>query len=250
MTIRESIREQRKAIKNRSPREQLAYYWEYYGLKAIGILAAIALVVAFIVSMVTQKEYAFTGVFFGSSPGSNEQTYLADFAQAAGIDTEKYELTVRPYPDIPMDQQITNEIYQSMQAFTAMVAANTVDCFAGNRELFLYYSYLGYTTDLRSVLTAQELSVLEPYLYYVDGKLIEQQEENDEGLAFAYGQSPDPTQPLLMEDPIPVGISVGAASQAFSETYPFAPQDAAIGICASTEHLENALAFLRYCFAG
>lgn len=245
MTIRESIREQLKAIKNRSPRERLAYYWEYYGLKTIAILVAITLAVTFIINMATQKEYAFTGVFFGSVSG---QEYLADFAQAAGIDTEKYALTVQSYPDIPMDQQITNEIYQSMQAFTAMVAANTVDCFAGNRELFLYYSYLGYSTDLRTVLTPQELSALEPYLHYVDGKLIQLQEENDEGLAFAYEQSPDSTQPLLMEDPIPIGISLSAASQAFSECYSFATQDAVIGICASTEHLENALAFLRYCF--
>ena len=145
-----------------------------------------------------------------------------------------------------MDQQITPEIYQSMETFTAMVAAKSVDCFAGNDDLFLYYAYMEYALDLRTVLTQEELDLLSPYLHYIDGQLIEQQENANEGYANAYSQHPDSTKPELMADPIPVAISLNTATDAFKEAYHFG-EEALIGICASSEQAQNALAFLRYC---
>ena len=246
MTIREAIKEQRKSIKNRSPREQFAFFWEYYGIKTICLLLAVAALIAFIVTMVTKKDYALTGVFFGSAAQNSAQSYLDAFGSHCGIDPEKYEISVQCHPGIQMDQQITQDIYNSMEAFTAMVAAKTVDCFAGNDELFLYYAYMEYAVDLRTVLTLQELAQLSPHLRYIDGSLIAQQEANNDSLASAYSQHPDAAKPELMADPIPVAVSLNAATDAFKEAYHFA-DSAVIGICASTEQPENALAFLRYC---
>lgn len=246
MTIREAIKEQQKSIKNRSPKEQLSFFWEYYGIKTICLLLACITVIAFIVSIATQKDYGFTGVFFGAEALDTSNSYLEAYGQAAGIDPSKYELTVQCRPAIFMDQQITPDVYQSMEAFTAMVAARSVDCFGGNTELFLYYAYMEYATDLRTVLTPEELSRLSPYLHYIDGKLIEEQEAADEGLASAYAQHPDSAKPELMADPIPVAVSLQAATADFKEAY-LVPDDAVIGICANSEQAQNALAFLRYC---
>lgn len=245
MTIREAIKQQQKSIKNRSPKEQISFFWEYYGIKAIALLAAVAVGIAFIVSIITQKDYAFTGVFFGAVPQDHAEQYLSSFGTAAGIDPEKYELSAQCHLDIRMDQTVTQEIYDSMETFTAMVAAKTVDCFAGNSELFLYYAYMEYATDLRTVLSQEELAQLSPYLHYIDAKLIEQQEHADEGLADAYTQRPDSTKPELMAEPVPVGISLNAATDAFKEAYHFG-EEAVIGICASSAHPENALSFLLY----
>ena len=85
------------------------------------------------------------------------------------------------------------------------------------------------------------------YLHYIDGKLIEQQENSNGGYVNAYSQHPDPTKPELMADPIPVAISLNTATDAFKEAYHFG-EEALIGICASSEQTQNALAFLRYCF--
>lgn len=246
MTIREAIRQQQKSIKNRSAKEQLAFFWEYYGIKTICLVAAVALLVAFIVSLATKKPYGFTGVFFGAAAQEDAQSYLSDFGRCAGIDPEDFELTVQLSPDIRMDQQITPEIYQSMEGFTAMVASNSVDCFAANRELFLYYAYMEYAVDLRTVLTGEELSRLAPYLHYIDGSLLAQQELEGDGYASAFSQRPDSAKPELMGDPIPVAVDLTAATNEFSNAYRFAG-DGVLGICASTEQPQNALAFLRYC---
>lgn len=247
MTIREAIKEQQKSIKNRSLKEQVSFFWEYYGIKTICLILAAVALIAFIVSMVTKKEYAFTGVFFGAQTQDSSDSYLEDFGKTAGVDLSKYELSVQCHLDIQMDQQITQEIYNSMETFTAMVSAKSVDCFAGNDDLFLYYAYMEYALDLRTVLTQEELDQLSPYLRYIDGKLIEQQENAGEGYANAYSERPDSTNPALMENPIPVAISLNAATDAFKEAYRF-DENAVIGICASSEQSQNALAFLRYCF--
>lgn len=249
MTIQEAIKAQKKSIKNRSLKERISYFWEYYALKTIALLAALAIAIAFIVSMVTQKEYAFTGVFFGGEAMASSEEYLNTFAESAKIDLEKNQLSVQSSPDIRMNQMISPEIYQYMEAFTAMVAAKSVDCFAGNEEIFLYYAYMDYAVDLRTVLSPQELEALAPYLYYVDNKLIEMQENADGGYADAYIQRPIPTKPEDMEDPVPVGISLDAASEEFKAAYRFMGKNV-IGICASSEHADNALAFIKYALIG
>ena len=248
MTIRESIQKQKESIKNRSLKERISYFWEYYAIKSFAALLALITVIAFLVSMATQKDYAFTGMFFGVATDSASEAYLSAFAEAAGIDTEKYLLTVQTGPEVYMDQQISPEIYQSMEAFTAMVSAQSVDCFAGNEEIFLYYAYLGYAEDLRDVLSSEELSRLSADLYYIDLQLIRDQDNSDGGYADAYMQHPDPTKPELMKDPVPVAVSLKAASQDFLSAYRFSGTSL-LGICKSSAYQENAVSFLRYVFA-
>lgn len=249
MTIRETIKKQQNAMKNQPFKKRLAFFWEYYGIKTIAAVIALVVLLAFVISMITQKEYAFTGVFFGVQSQSSADDYLNSFAQEANIDLKHYTLTVQEAPEIRMDQQISTEIYQSMETFTAMVAAQSVSCFAGNSDLFLYYAYMGYAKDLRTVFTQDELQALAPYLYYVDGQLIEAQEDSNEGYAEAFWNRPDdPTKPELMTKPIPVGISLDAASENFQNSYRF-ENPSVIGICESSEFPEYATAFLRHCIS-
>ena len=249
MTIRETIQKQKTAMKNRTLKERLSFFWEYYALKTAALIVALVVILAFVISIITQKEYAFTGVFFGAQSQASSENYLNNFAQEANIDLKNYTLTIQETPEIRMDQQISTEIYQSMETFTAMVAAQSVSCFAGNSDLFLYYAYLGYAKDLRTIFMQEELQALAPYLYYVDGQLIEAQEDSDEGYAEAYWNRPaDPTKPELMAQPIPVGISLDAASEDFKNSYRF-ENPSVIGVCESSEFPEYAAAFLRHCLS-
>lgn len=248
MTIRETIRAQWETIKNRSAKEKLSYFWEYYGTKAICLFAAAALLLAFIISMAAKKDYAYTGVFFGATEQAPAASYMTGFAQAAGIDTSRFELAVQSYLDIRMDDKITDETYQAMQSFAAMVAAGMVDNIAADADLFLYYSYIGYATDLRTVLTEQQLADLAPYLNYIDGELLRKQENSDSGLTFDYGDCPNPKAPEAMTDPIPVAIDLAAATDAFRAAYRFGSDRSVLGICAGSEKPANALLFLQYVF--
>ena len=246
MTIWEAKKEQWNNIKSKSFKERFSYFWEYFGIKVIALIAVAAVIVSLVISLITKKDYALTCVFFGAQPTTSSSAFMDTFAQSANIDLSEYDLSVQCHLEIQMNQQVTQEIYTSMETFSAMVAAKSLDCFAGNVDLILYYAYLEYATDLRTVFSADEIALLKPYLHYIDGKLIENQESENAGVADAYVQRPDSTKPELMADPIPVAISLEKATDAFKESYHFG-EDAVISICASAPYPEHAITFLQYC---
>jgi hypothetical protein len=248
MTIRETIHAQWKAMKDRPFKEKLSFFWDYYGIKTICILIAVAVFISFVVSIATQKDSAYFGVFFGATSKASSSAFLEQFSDMAQIDTKTYDITIQTTLDVRMDQQITTETLEAMQSFAAMVAASMVDNFAADKDLFLYYCYLGYTTDLRTVFTPEQLEALAEHLHYVDGELLQEQENAEEGLTFDYGQCPDSKKPELMQDPIPVGIDISAATEAFLESYSFASEETVIGICAGSARQDIATLFLQFTF--
>lgn len=248
MTIRESIRSQWESIKDKSTKEKLAYFWHYYGFRTILILCIVLLAIFFAVEVITQKEYAYTGIFFGSQEQESADSYMAEFARREGIDTEEYELTVQSLLDIRLDGQVTEELYQTIATFTALVETNMVDNIAAETDLFLYYSYLGYTADLRTQLTHEQLEALAPHLIYMDAALIAEQQNTGEAPTIDYKNFPDPKDPDAMGDPVPVGIDLSAASDAFRSAYTFSSNSVAFGICSTTEKNEIAVDFIRCVF--
>ena len=141
MTVREALRAQRKAMKDRSLKENIAYLWDYYGMKAILLIIVVIALLSTVISVVSRKDSGFCGAFFGVVPRQEAEPYLQDFAEAAGIDTGRYSLSVQVSPDIRLRSTVTEDAFQHMQRFSAMVASKTADTFAANQDLFLYYSY-------------------------------------------------------------------------------------------------------------
>lgn len=248
MTIREAIRSQWEIVKDRPLREKLSYFWSYYGVATICIVLVLAGLISLVVSVATKKDPAFSGVFFGVVAGDDAQSYLSDFAQSAGIDAEKYTYSIQVYPDIRMDQALTEDAYYSDQSFTALVAAKSVEVFSANRELFIHYCYMGYGMDLRKVFSPQELEKLAPHLLYIDAELVKKMESAAFGEDVTGGSYPDPKNPEAMDDAMPVGVDLGLATEAFRGSYRFG-ETAVIGICANTPHTDYAAAFLRYIFS-
>lgn len=248
MTIRESIRSQWEIIKNKSVKEKVAYFWDYYGFKTIAILVVAAFIIFFASEVVTQKEYAYTAIFFGAEAQSSAGTYLEEFAHTENIDTEEYNITIECPPSIRLDGPVSEDLYQTIASFTALVETNMVENFAAETDLFLYYSYLGYTADLRTHLTPEQLADLAPYLIYMDAGLIAKQENIGEAPTIDYRNFPDPRNPSLMTDPVPVAIDLSFASERFRSAYQFIGNSVVLGICSTTEKAETATAFIRYVF--
>ena len=244
MTIRESIRSQIEMMKGKSRREKLAYFWDYYGIKSICILTFLALSIFIVVDMSTKKDSGYVGVFFGASERNASDTYLCDFASFAGLDSDHFDSTVQFSPGIRLDSTITEEGYQALEGFATMAGAQMVDNIAADAELFIYYSYLGYTTDLRNVLSEPQLTALAASLNYIDGDLLRQYQSKEKTID--YNNFPDPKDPDTMVDPIPVGIDLSAATEAFRNTYSFTESDAMIGICSTSERTEIAVAFILF----
>ncbi len=248
MTIRESIRQQHQTVKALSPKEKLAYFREYYALPTICILCVVIAVISFIISSAAKKEDAYFAIFFGASPQEGSAEFLESFAQQAQIDTDRSAITIQTSLDIRIKDQISEETYAAMQYFVTTIAAQMVDSFAADKDVFLYYGYMGYAIDLREQLTEAQLLQLGPYLHYIDGEILRAQENSNEGLVFEYGQWPDSQNPDAMADPIPVGIDIAAATESFRSSYTFAGKQPMIGICPGSQHPDATLSFLTFIF--
>ena len=111
-------------------------------------------------------------------------------------------------------------------------------------ELFLYFSYLGLTSDLRNVFTEVQISSLADKIYYIDGVLLQQYQNKESTIAFE--DFPDPQHPEAMIDPIPVGIDISIATEAFQKVYTLHGTRAVIGICSTSERPETAFSFLLF----
>ena len=90
MTIRESIRSHRDAVKKQSIKVKLAYFWEYYGIKTVVLLVIASILIYLFVHIITQKEPGNVGVFFGASEKSSSEAFLDEFARFANLNQENY----------------------------------------------------------------------------------------------------------------------------------------------------------------
>ena len=244
MTIRESIRSHQNAVKNQSFKEKLAYFWEYFGMKTIVLLAIASILIYLFVQIFTQKKPGNVGVFFGASEGSSSIAFLDEFARFANLNQENYDVVIRLSPGIQLDGTITEEVYQTIESFTAMVAASTVDHIAADEDLFLYFSYLGFTADLRLYFNEAQISMLGESINYIDGDLLRKYQNKE--ITIDYNHFPDPQNPENMIDPIPVGIDLSEATDAFHNAYAFVGDEAVIGICSTSERILSAVAFIRF----
>lgn len=244
MTIRESIRSQRDKLKGKSFCEHISYFWDYFGIKTIGLLAVISLLIFLVIELNTQKNPGYIGMFFGITEQTSSEAYLEDFAQFAGLDIENDYVVINLSPSISLTSSITEEVYQTIEKFTTMASAKMVDNIAADTELFLYFSYLGLTSDLRNVFTEVQISSLADKIYYIDGVLLQQYQNKESTIAFE--DFPDPQHPEAMIDPIPVGIDISIATEAFQKVYTLHGTRAVIGICSTSERPETAFSFLLF----
>ena len=98
-SVIEEIREQqKKAFATMTPKEKLAYFWDYYKVHTIAAIAVIAFVIAFISSYRSNKPIAFYAVLLNANTlDDNAATAAAwneGFMEYAGIDPEAWQVNI------------------------------------------------------------------------------------------------------------------------------------------------------------
>ena len=249
----DEFREEREAMKHGTPKEKLEYFWLYYKWHVIITVVAIVAITSFIYTTVTKKETSLYALFLNSFVTAEDSgnSYKQGFLDMAGIDCDKYKIIVDTnlyFQPGAMDE----DSYNALQKISIYVAAGEIDLFGADLTTFEYYAYTDYLTDLRDMLTPEQIEKYSPYFYYIDGKFLADKLEASENFNdsidynFTY---PDPYKPEAMANPIPVGISLDNASEDFANNYVFPKTDSSvIGFVVTGQHLENAQAFIDYIF--
>lgn len=242
MPLMDEFKEERDEIKQRSFKERMAYFWDYYKWHVIGTAVGILVVASLLNSFLNRKEMAYYSAFVNMAQTIYSEDYKSAFAEKAGLNSKKQAVYFDS--DLRIDYTKMDEMTSSsIQKIMVYVAAGDMDSMVGDLETTNRYAYNGVFADLRDFLTEEEFQKYEPYFFYADKKLIEAA-AGEVSLDFQFPATP--SDPSGMEEPIPVAIKLDQCPK-LRECYVMAP-DQYLAIMAGNKHPGLNHVFLNYLF--
>ncbi|NLL78296.1 MAG: hypothetical protein GX234_00480 [Clostridiales bacterium] len=238
--IQDEINEQKKKFKDMTPKQKFRYFWDYYKIPTLVIIVAVIFTVTFVRDYIEgQKETLLYATLINSNPMNDYEQLAADFADYAGIDLEQNHVI------FDSSVQFSTENYQmemaSTQKMMTMASAGTMDVVLADEETFSNYTDAGYFYDLRTVLDAELLKTYEDSLYYYtyDPKAARAKAEE---AGVKYEESNGPYDTL---EPVPIGIRLTKLHNLPEGTF-LNSGCQIFGICANSEHVDQAVTFLHF----
>ena len=268
-SVVEEIREQqKKAFATMTPREKLAYFWDYYKVHTIAAVIVVVFVISFINSYRSNKPFAFYAILLNADTSGDHAVTAAAWDEAfmeyAGIDPEAYQVNIDTSVSISADGGSQYDV-ANRQKMAAMMQAGDIHAIVADTETFEGYARLEYFYDLNTVFTKEELAPYADLLYYTDGAAFDEDtgdtlEDMETAQEAVYNSVIDHSDPSTMEKPVTVGIRIlqtgnklgdsGCYDYIADRGYTFQgyPSEIVIGIPLSVESPKITLQFLNYLF--
>lgn len=244
MPVMDEFKEERQALKNKSLKEKLSYFFDYYKWHTVAVIALAAVTVSLVTSFLNYKEWGFYVCLLNTSEFPQAEVYVQNFAEYAGINTDEYELVFDT--DMFIDADMTGmETAATLQKLTTYTMAGDVDVMVAGSEFIERYANGQNFRDLRDILTPEQTALYEPYFYYVDQTVVDAvSEANERGQSYDLPY-PDPRNPDAMENPIPVGIYLDNCAT-LKENFYFRSEEMALGVYVNSSRVDTALKFIDY----
>ena len=253
----DEFKEERASIKKADFKTQLLYFWEYYKWYVIGPILAIAFIIYYIYTTANAKDFAFYSVMLNSTEyhpyisttlemdTHTLEEHQNDFNKYIDLNEDKYwtlfDTSIQIHSD--MEEKETSEGIEKLMTY---LSAGEIDTLVTGSTYFAEYAYDGQFHDLREIMTEEQLAKYDPYLFYVDQKIVDEVKVAMDNFDYSYQLIvPDPTKPEEMEDPIPVGIYVHD-SQYLMNTFIFEEAEVVMGIYVNAPHVETAFEYLDF----
>lgn len=156
-TLKDSLREEKRKLKDMSFRDKLWYIWEYYKIPIIGVIVAAALISSISSAIYNNRfETGLSCVILNSTPTSQDdlvsQYFDQDFRQYAGI-PDDVKIEVDHSMSLTFDDASMNEFtYAELAKLTAMISGRELDVMIGNQDVTDHYGTMGGFADLKELL--------------------------------------------------------------------------------------------------
>ena len=272
MAVSDEIKAQRGKIKEMSFKEKLSYFWEYYRIPFFIVTAVIILAFFLIRDIATAKPYGFYAMLINASPNMQETDLEQSFSTYADIDKAKYDCYIDTATTLNLNSTDQYDM-ASVQKIMAVVAAGDLDTMVADYNSFSHYAMNDTFTDLRKVLSKDQLAKYSDDFYYVDYAVISAAENEDVSSESASESSVSSTlssgadmfsdnsasssvgtadqfvkpDPSTMTTPVPVGIILSDAA-ALKKADVYTGTVPVLGITQNTTRIEEALKFIDYLF--
>ncbi len=150
-------------MKQRTWKKRLEYFWMYYKIPFLAILAGVVAVTSFIYAKVTEKEYAFNAMLLDIHTNVQEEMLEEEFTGYARIDTKKYEVLISTSL-LFSDAASGNYAMSSLARFYSLIGTEELDACMMLEDDFIKYAEAGSFLDLWELFTEEELDAF-PGLY-------------------------------------------------------------------------------------
>lgn len=247
MAVMDEFKEERAALKNGTPKEKLTYFFDYYKWYVIITILVIIAGVYTIHEVLSRKDTALYTCLLNTLE-LDAAEYNAGFAEAAGIDTDAYELIFDADTWIDINSMDETTLANS-QKLMAHLAAGELDIMITDTASVTTYSYQEDFYTMEDLLSPEQYERYKPYFYYIDRTTLEEWHafiSNPDNLLLDYSYDfPDPRKPEDMESPVAVGIFLDEC-EALKTCYRFRSDDVVFSVFLNSSHTETALQYLDY----
>ncbi|MGL5259468.1 MAG: hypothetical protein ACRC7V_05110 [Lachnospiraceae bacterium] len=227
-SVFDEIKEQHYKLKDEPLSVKLKYYSYYYKIHAILLILVVFLVCGIIYSIVSRKEQVLNVAFINSFPNIEEEVLMEEFNNYINLNTSTCEtqLDATYYLN---ENDVSQYSVTIVQKLIANVSSGTLDVILSDKEYFQKYANHGYFTDLREILSEEELSKYGDHLIYA------QIQDMDEDGNFIANDS----------EYFPVGIKVNDFKKVI-DTQSYPNTTAYFGFVVSSSNTEYAKSFLDF----
>lgn len=246
MPVMDEFKEERERIKSASFKEKASYYIYYYKFHVLGSIAALVLVISLIVTIVTNKDTAlYVTIINAYEYEEVSESYETEFLENVDIDLEKYDVVIDSSIYLDYDNQ-DSTFSTYLQKVVTLIGAQSLEVMVSDSLVYENMYLNEMFIDLSTVLTEEEMERYVDDFYYVDYAVIEEYAIESDNANYEY-EAPtyDHRDYESMEDPVAVGIYIDSDNE-FLNCYAYGDSDAIISIVASTQHVDNALLYLKY----
>ena len=242
MTAREAHKEQWNKLKDKPLKDKLKYIFTYYWAAILGVVCVIAFAVSWISGVLSQKDAALSGYLLNGMTNSSYSIDLTqEFMELQQIDSDEYEFKLQANTSYS-STEMSDTSMAVLESIVVQIAAGELDFIVTDLETYPILS--AYFTDLRMVMTTEQLEKWEDNLVYVEKDALEQLTSGEMEVVVLpeYYLSDEG-----LSDPVPLGIRLPNSCLLF-DAYAFPPGDVIFGITHNAKNLVNTLAFLEYIF--
>ncbi|MDO4647973.1 MAG: hypothetical protein Q4B26_04925 [Eubacteriales bacterium] len=243
-----------------SRREKISWLWTYYKIPALAVVGVIGIGVYSATSMNNgQQVTAYEAYFVNTGAGEGvEEQMTEEFRNFAEISEQEktvlnLSLSLQPGSTLSdFDRAASDQI-------TVEEERKELDILVADAWNFNYLTSLAMISDLRDVLTEEELSEVSEDLFYIDLAVLKEEQQKQREDSNYFGPSvtkedalaseergsfklPDPEQ---MEEPVPVGIRITEYAEVEKHEL-YKETEAILGFAQGSEKKELGMQFLNY----
>ena len=244
MPLMDEFREERQAIRQKSLKEKLSYFFDYYKWHTVAVITIVAVVISLTVHLINRKDCALYVCLLNAAELDQAAQYKQQFEEYAGIDRSDYEAVfdTSMYIQLGGRDQMTATSYQKMTVYTA---AGDLDVLICTPEITEFYVGRGIFCDLRDILSPEQTALYESRFFYEDQTVLDAiQEAREKGEDYEPAFS-DPGNPEAMENPVPVGICLDGC-QKLKDSILFNDDTQVLSVLANSSKKDTALQFIDY----